>query len=246
VAQRTVNVAAAADAGALIAPTATHQEKDMPTRTDGEIQHDALDELKWDAAIDARNLGVSVTGGIVTITGQVSAYAEKREAERLAEMIPGVRDVVVDIEVVTVDGFSDTELGVAVNNALSWAAYLPVDAVSAQVKDGWVTLSGSVRWGFQRQNAEEAVRYMKGVRGLTNAIAIVNRGAAAGDIQANIEAALARRYDAQDQHILVGVNDRVVTLSGTVTNWWHRHLTRNSAWNAPGVEDVRDQMRIAD
>jgi len=63
----------------------------MPFRTDSDIQDDALDELTWDAAVGARNLGVTVAGGVVTITGQVGAYAEKREAERLVEMIPGVR-----------------------------------------------------------------------------------------------------------------------------------------------------------
>jgi osmotically-inducible protein OsmY len=56
----------------------------------------------WDAAIDARNLGATVVAGVVTITGQVSAYAEKREAERLTEMIPGVRAVIVNIDVVIV------------------------------------------------------------------------------------------------------------------------------------------------
>jgi hypothetical protein len=71
-------------------------------RTDGEIQQDVLDELTWDAAIDARNLGATVVAGVVTITGQVSAYAEKREAERLTEMIPGVRAVIVHIDVVIV------------------------------------------------------------------------------------------------------------------------------------------------
>jgi len=218
----------------------------MPFRTDSDIQDDVVDELTWDAAVDARNLGVTVAAGIVTITGQVSAYAEKREAERLAEMIPGVREVIVNIDVITVEAFGDSELKIAVHNALSWAAYLPADAVSARVEDGRVTLSGTVHWGFQRRDAEDAVRYMKGVKGLTNAITVANRTAPVGDIKTNIEAALKRHYDAQGQHVLVSVDDRVVTLSGTVSSWWHRYLTRNSAWNAPGVEDVRDHMRIAD
>ena len=218
----------------------------MPLRTDNEIQKDVLDELTWDAAVDARNLRVAVVAGVVTITGQVSAYAEKREAERLAEMIPGVREAVIDIDVVSPEACGDAELGVAINNALGWAAYLPSDVVSARVEQGWVTLAGSVHWGFQRQNAADAVRYMRGVKGLTNAIVVTNRSSPAGDIRANIEAALTRRYDAGDQHITVSVDDRVVTLSGTVTNWWHRYLSRNTAWNAPGVEDVRDHLRIAD
>jgi osmotically-inducible protein OsmY len=218
----------------------------MPFRTDSEIQQDAMNELTWDAGVDASNLGVCVAGGVVTITGQVSAYAEKREAERLVEMIPGVKEVVVHIDVITVEAFGDAELGAAVRHALSWAAYLPVDAINVRIEDGWVTLSGTVHWGFQRQNAEDAVRFMKGVKGLTNAITVANRSAPVGNIKANIEAALTRRYDAKDQHVLVSVDNRVVTLSGTVTDWWHRYLTRNSAWNAPGVEEVRDHMLIAD
>ena len=217
----------------------------MTTRTDSEIQQDALDELTWDAAGDAQNLNVTVAGGFVTITGQVSAYAEKREAERLTEMIPGVREVIVKINVVAVESFGDSELGAAVDNALRWVAYLPERAVNASVKDGWVTLSGAVHWGFQRRIAEDAVRYMKGVKGLTNAIVVANCGTPVDDIKENIQDALRRRYDAEDQHVLVSVDNRVVTLSGTVTDWWHRYLARKSAWNAPGVEDVRDQIQIA-
>ena len=216
----------------------------MPTRTDGEIQQDALEELTWDAAVDASKLDVTVAGGVVTITGQVAAYAEKREAERLVEMIPGVREVIVNINVVMAQSFDDAELCVAIHNALSWAAYLPEKSVKVRVEDGWVTLSGTVHWGFQRQNAEDAVRYMKGVRGLSNAITVANRGKRVDGTRADIEAALARCYDAEDQHVSVSVDERVVTLSGTVTNWWHRYLARNSAWNAPGVEDVRDHMQI--
>jgi osmotically-inducible protein OsmY len=108
-----------------------------------------------------------------------------------------------------------------------------------------VTLSGVVNWAFQRQMAEDAVRSMKGVKGLRNAIIVSNRHTPEKGIQASIEAALTRSYDAEDQDIRVSVDDRVVTLSGTVTDWWHRSLTRQAAWNSPGVEGVRDHMRIA-
>lgn len=116
----------------------------MPFRPDSEIEHDVLHELRWDAAVDARNLGVTAAEGVVTITGEVSAYAEKREAERLAEMIPGVREVIVNIVVVAAEILDDEELGVAANNALRWAAYLPVGAASARVERGWITLTGTV------------------------------------------------------------------------------------------------------
>ena len=40
------------------------------------------------------------------------------------------------------------------------------------------------------------------------------------------------------------VTGKDVTLSGTVTSWWQRRLARNSAWNAPGVQNVTDHMTI--
>jgi hyperosmotically inducible protein len=218
----------------------------MPMRTDGEIQQDVMDELTWDAAVDARHLGATVVAGMVRITGQVSAYAQKREAERLAEMIPGVRAVIVHIDVVTVPAVGDAELGAAVHNALNWVASLSKDAVAARVEGGWVTLSGVVNSAFQRHMAEDAICNMKGVTGLDNAIIIRNRQMPVRDIKASLEAALTRRYDTANQDVLVTVDDRVVTLSGTVADWWHRHRTRQAAWKTAGVEDVRDHIRIAD
>ncbi len=67
-----------------------------------------------------------------------------------------------------------------------------------------------------------------------------------GDPQGSYATVPTQRYDATDQHVIVSVEDRVVTLSGTVTNWWHRYLARKWAWDAPGVEDVRDHLRIVD
>jgi osmotically-inducible protein OsmY len=87
---------------------------------------------------------------------------------------------------------------------------------------------------------------MKGVTGLDNAIIIRNRQMPVRDIKASLEAALTRRYDTANQDVLVTVDDRVVTLSGTVADWWHRHRTRQAAWKTAGVEDVRDHIRIAD
>jgi hyperosmotically inducible protein len=187
------------------------------------VIHSETGQTPWDAAIDARNLGATLVAGVVTITGQVSAYAEKREAERLTEMIPGVRAVIVHIDVVIAEAVGDRELAVAVHNSLSWVASLTEHSISARVEGGCMTLSGEVNRAFQRHMAEDAIRNMKGVA-----------------------AALTRRYDAEDQDVLVSVDNRVVTLSGKVTDWWHRHLTRRAAWNSPGVEDVRDHIRIAD
>ncbi len=61
----------------------------------------------------------------------------------------------------------------------------------------------------------------------------------------DIEAALERHYDAEDQDISVAVQDGDVTLSGTVTNWWQLDSAREAAWNAPGVRHVANKLTIA-
>jgi osmotically-inducible protein OsmY len=66
----------------------------------------------------------------------------------------------------------------------------------------------------------------------------------ASTIRANIETALKRHFDAERQHITVRVADAVVTLSGTVTSWYERHLARKSAWNSPGVHRVDDDLLV--
>jgi len=40
-------------------------------KTDSQIQQDVIDELKWEPAVDATDIGVEVKDGIVTLAGHV-------------------------------------------------------------------------------------------------------------------------------------------------------------------------------
>ena len=61
-------------------------------KTDSEIRDDVINELRWDPQITNPDaIGVAVADGAVTLTGNVSTYAEKlavaRAAERLVEVV---------------------------------------------------------------------------------------------------------------------------------------------------------------
>lgn len=213
-------------------------------KTDLEIQEDVTDELDWDAAIDATKITVAVADGLVTLAGHVTNYSEKWESERAAQRVAGVKAIIVDITVTPFESRSDADIAGAAAGALSWVSYLPKNAVKIQVEKGWITLSGTVDWDYQRQNAAAAVRFLLGVKGLTNKI-IVKTDAPSSTLQADIEEALERRFDSDDQDIRVSVDGRDVTLSGTVTSWWQRNLARDSAWNAPGVQNVQDNLTVS-
>jgi len=214
-------------------------------KTDAQIQQDVIAELKWEPAINAAQIGVEVKEGIVTLAGQVGTFGEKWDAERAAQRVLGVKALAVEVDV-KLSGLSkrtDADIARAAENVLEWSTYVSKDRVKVMVETGWITLTGDVDWEYQRQAAEGAVRYLMGVTGVSNQIAI-KAIASSIAVKSDIEAALKRRAITDAQDILVAVNGADVTLTGTIQNWSERDLARNSAWGTPGVRNVIDKMTV--
>ena len=215
-------------------------------KSDTKIQTDVTDELNWEPSIKAAQIGVEVTDGIVTLSGHVGSFAEKWNAERVAQRVAGVKALTVEIEVKLPGPSKRTDVDIArsAENVLMWTTGVAKDSVKIMVENGWVTLSGTVDWGFQRDNAAAAVRYLMGVTGVSNAI-VIKPKVSLSAVKADIEAALKRRARAHAQKISVEVHGDDVTLSGTVDSWAERELAEHSAWGTPGVRKVVDNITIA-
>jgi len=203
-------------------------------------------ELKWEPAVHAAQIGVEVEGGIVTLAGEVSSYAEKWNAERAAQRVSGVKGLAVEIKIRLTEFSKRTDADIArsAQNILSWTSSVPTDAVKVLVEGGWMTLSGDVEWQYQRQDAADSVRHLPGVTGLSNQIAI-QPAVSACVVQSDIEAALKRRAAVDAKEITVQVNGADVTLTGTVHSWAERDLAQCSAWGSAGVRHVIDKMNLA-
>lgn len=219
----------------------------MTRAQDIDLRKDVIEELDWDPSIDARTIGVSIEEGIVGLTGHVTSYAEKVNAEKIVKRVHGVVGVANDIEVALPMNAERTDLDVARSavKALDWNVSVPKERVIAAVSKGWVTLDGEVEWYFQKRAAEEAVRNLAGVRGVTNKITVKSRIARAQDVKMKIEAALHRNAELDAKRITVEATDGKVTLSGTVRSWIEREDAVNAAWSAPGVTNVVDHIHIA-
>jgi len=214
-------------------------------KTDTQVQQDVLAELKWEPSVDAARIGVEVKDGIVTLAGHVDSYAEKWDAERAAQRVAGVKALATEIDV-ALPGSSkrdDADIARSAENVLQWTTFLPKDSVKIMVESGWVTLTGTVNWEYQRQSAYAAVRYLMGVTGVSDQIAIKPKLTAVA-VRSDIEAALQRHAHGEAQKILVSVSGGDVTLTGKVPNWSERDMARNSAWATPGVESVVDNITI--
>ncbi|MBY8873825.1 BON domain-containing protein [Micromonospora sp. PLK6-60] len=144
------------------------------TRTDQDIQTDVLDELTWEARVAPHEIGVTVDAGIVTLTGWVDSYAKKWAAEQAAHRVARVRAVANDLTVRLNPAAerTDADLAAAVERALEWDAFVPVERIAVTVAAGWVTMRGDVDWEYERRTAERTVGRLTGVRGVTNGIAV--------------------------------------------------------------------------
>lgn len=132
------------------------------------------DRIHDDIMTAVQGVDVAVSDGIVTLSGSTSSLAEKQAAIEAVERVKGVRAVASELEVQLPSAFrtEDESLARAAAIAIEWDSFLPRGAVAVVVEHGWVTLSGTVTYQYQRKSAERSISYLVGVRGITNRIAV--------------------------------------------------------------------------
>ena len=214
-------------------------------RSDQDIERDIVAELAWEPDIQSTDIAVKVKDGIATLTGFVRSYSEKYQAEQVAKRVLGVRAVVNDLEVKLASGAERLDREIAEDALDALKRDLPVasQGIQAVVRDGWITIEGHVQWDFERRTAEEAVRKVRGVKGVVNMIKVEPKASPA-EVKARIEEALKRSAELDARNIEVEADGGTVTLSGRVRSWAEREEAEKSAWRAPGVREVRNLIVV--
>lgn len=215
-------------------------------RSDSEMERDVREELKWDPDLDAEDIAISVKDGVVTLAGFTRSYSDRLEAEQAAKRVAGVHAVANDIEVrlPSIDQRPDPDI--ARDAIASLKAQLPIshEKIKAIVKNGWLTLEGTVEWQYQKTTAENAVRKVKGVKGVTNVISVKPR-VEPTDIQRRIQEAFKRNAEVDADRITVETHGSEVILKGTVRSWIEREEAERVAWSAPGITRVDDRIVVS-
>ena len=212
---------------------------------DTDLKHAVLDALDYEPSIDEADIGVIVDGGIVSLTGHVATYEEKKTAERIVARIKGVRGIAQEIEVRPYGAhkLADDEIAQRAVHILHWNTAVPDERITVKVSHGIVTLLGTVEWDFQRRAAERALQMVPGIKELMNQIK-VRPSASVSDIRERIERALQRDAEIEAEGIEVTVEGNTVTLKGQVRSHPERELVQRAAWAAPGVRDVQDRLEL--
>lgn len=213
--------------------------------TDTELLRDIAAELKWDPSLRDDDIATGVRDGIVTLAGFVDSYADRWKAEKIASRVRGVRAIANDLEVrlPSTQTRSDPDVARAALDSLRWNTAVPEDRVKVRVDNGWITLDGIVDWQFQKESAERAVRYLRGVTGVSNLIA-VQRRAAPADVRQQIRSALERSARLDANRVDVEIEGGRVTLLGTLHSLAEMREAVRAASRAPGVVEVVNHITI--
>lgn len=213
-------------------------------RTDSQLKQDVMEEIRWEPAVTSTDIEVSAENGIVTLSGTVPYYAEKWAAERAAQRVVGVKAIAEEIEVNLFGEHkrNDPDVAKAVVSALRWHVWIPKE-IQAKVENGWVTLTGFAHWGFQRSSAEDAVRFLSGVKGVTNSITLQPSVQPAA-VRESIEKTLKRNAEVDAENMRVAADGGKVTLSGSVRSWDERTEVESAAWGTPGVTGVENTLTV--
>jgi osmotically-inducible protein OsmY len=217
----------------------------MDMKGDIQLKEHVVEELIWDPAVDAAEIGVQIKDSVVTLTGHLNSHAAKYAAEEAVRRVPGVRGLAVEVDVRLPDEAqrTDADIARAASNILAWTSVLPANRIRVMVENGSVTLTGTVDWNYQRVAAERAVAGLYGVVSVTNAI-VVQPAIAANDVKERIAKAIERQAKDDATHVAVAVKDGVVTLSGSVRSWAEREAAFEAAWAAPGVSAVSNIIHV--
>jgi len=214
-------------------------------KSDSAIKEDVLDELMWQPDIDETQIGVIVENSVVTLTGIVDSYSKKLAAEKAVKKVKGVKAVADDIEVKYGAAYkkTDKEIAKAAVNALKWNASVPEDNVAIEVSDGWVYLSGELQWFYQKEAAVKSIETLLGVRKVVNNITL-KQAIEPIEIKSKITKAFERLADIDAKNIQVNVEGHTVKLKGKVHSYVEKDEAKKTAYAAPGVYEVENELEV--
>jgi osmotically-inducible protein OsmY len=143
-------------------------------RADTEIAQAAVAALKWNVAVPADRMTLSVANGWVTLNGTLDYYYQSAAAERAVRALTGVKGVSNAILLqARATLVSATDVAAKIEAAFRRSAEVDARRITVTTQDGTIILSGNVRSSAERREAERAAWAAPGVTHVDDRLAIV-------------------------------------------------------------------------
>lgn len=226
------------------------------SRPDEGIRKDVLTALLQDPATESYQVAASLQGGVATLTGSVGSYPERQLAARIAEGVKGVKEIRNEVMVNYLAKRTDPEIDADVKARLLWDVWINGDLINAAVKDGKVTLTGSVESAISKSRAFDDA-WIDGVTAVDNS-AIKVEPLGADDTRRTLK--YAEKSDSEIKQALVAalrldprvsafspdvtVEGGMVILGGAVGNLKAKTAAEQDARNIVGVWQTENLLKV--
>ena len=195
--------------------------------------------------VDAGNLEVLVSGGVVQIDGEVGSYQQKKAINRLVAASPGVRRVVNRLRVVPAAPVGDSALAKRVEQAIQAEAILESGVISVSARGGHVELKGTLDTATARLDAEYAAWHVPGVRQVTNKVHVgTGRIIEERELSRRLEDALHWCLEVEPWRISIEVDKGVAYLSGRVPSREYAREAEDLVRWHPEISNVVNRLII--
>lgn len=212
------------------------------------IKRDVVDQLYWDQRVDSSDIKVSVDDNTITLSGVVSSFTEKKQAATDAWSIEGVSEVNNEIRVEYPSSLTiptDEEIKENIETTLLLNLELDSSEIKISVRNGIVTLEGTVDSFWKKNKTEDVISDLLGVIDIVNKLTIVpTKTFTDQEIAEDILNSIERNYRADVNKINVKVEKGEIFLSGKLSDWNSYQTVLNIAENTKGVINVEDNIRI--
>jgi osmotically-inducible protein OsmY len=225
-------------------------------RSDRELARDVEDAFLTDSATESFEVEVEVENGLVTLTGTVDSWQEKRLAGIVAKGVRGVTGLENGIDVIAKKARSDTEILSEVRKTLRWDALVDHALIDVSAEEGRVRLSGVVGSAAEKRRAliDAHVAGVKRVDGTELEVKLWARDedlrkdkyVAVSDsaVRRAVEDALLYDPRVVSLNVTTRVEDGEVTLRGVVDDLKEKRAAAADARNTVGVLSVKNRLRV--
>jgi len=227
-------------------------------KSDTRLQKNAIEALRMNPATNVFDITVAVADKKAALTGTVTSYREKQLAETVIKGVSGIESVENDILISYPARQSDSQILAEIEQGLLWDALVDHQLVEVKVKNGMVTLTGTIGSAAEKTRAISD-SWVAGVKAVDASDLTVARWARDTDLRASkyvpksdekikkaVMLALAKDPRiSDDANVAVMVQAGTVTLKGSVDYLQARRAAAQDAGNTVGVLRVRNHLKVA-
>lgn len=223
-------------------------------RSDIDIENAVRRRILNSSVIKSQWIVVTCKDGVVTLSGSVDSYSEEQQAKLLASEIGGVKEVKNNITTKWEAVRSDEEIKGDAVAALSRDVYLTGLPIEVRVAGGIVTLSGEVGNAYEKDRAEDDVRWISNVIDVKNNLTVEwydeevdgvrkeRKFPSEEELKKVVREALNQdsRLAAYDIDVVVQYGH--VTLDGSVYTHYEKRIAEEDAKNVVGVGWITNNL----